>query len=302
VTSGGQDTHAALRRRGQVCMTLAALAWSIAGVMQRGLHVSTATQMAGRAFFAWIALTGVSVLEARRTGVSPVRFFRSIGRTGVILAVSMGTASACFVIALNHASVANVLFIQALAPFVAVVLSWVFLRERASRRTWIATAIAVGGVAVMVGGPHLGSAIGLAAASVMTFLFAVAIVITRHRRDVSMAPAVALSQLIVFVGAIGFAHVGTIRGSDLWRLVVLGLFQMGAGQLFFVIGARLLPASEAALITLLEVVLGPLWVWLGYRENPGAATLVGGAIVLVAVAYQATERAAPAGIDAVVVT
>jgi len=280
-------------------MTLAALAWSIAGVLQRGLHVSTATQMSGRAFFAWITLTGVSALEARRTGQSTWTFFRSIGPTGVVLAFAMGTASACFVIALNHSSVANVLFIQALAPFVAVVLSWVFLRERASRRTWIATAIAIVGVAVMVGGPHLGEAIGLVAALVMTVLFAIAIVITRHRRDVSMAPAVALSQFLVFAGSIGFAHIGAIHGSDLWRLVVLGVFQMGAGQLFFVIGARLLPASEAALISLLEVVLGPLWVWLAYSEDPGTATLIGGAIVLLAVAYQATERQAPADIVAV---
>ena len=280
-------------------MTLAALAWSIAGVLQRGLHVSTATQMSGRAFFACIALTSISTLEARRTRQSPWRFFRSMGRTGLLLACAMGTASACFVIALNHSSVANVLFIQALAPFVAVVLSWVFLRERASRRAWIATAIAVAGVAVMVGGPHLGAAVGLLFALLMTVLFAVAIVITRHRRDVSMAPAVALSQFLVFAGSIGFAHASTIRGPDLWRLVVLGLFQMGAGQLFFVIGARLLPASETALITLLEVVLGPVWVWLAYRENPGAATLIGGVIVLAAVAFQATERQATTDVVAV---
>ncbi len=72
------------------------------------------------------------------------------------------------------------------------------------------------------------------------------------------------------------------------------MFQTGLGQYFFVVGARLIPASQAALISLLEVVLGPLWVWIGYRENPGLATAIGGAVVLAAVVYQATD---PAGDD-----
>jgi drug/metabolite transporter, DME family len=62
--------------------------------------------------------------------------------------------------------------------------------------------------------------------------------------------------------------------------------QMGIGLALFTIGARLIPAAEVALITLLEVVLGPLWVWLFLSEEAGAATLVGGAIVIVAVALQ----------------
>jgi drug/metabolite transporter (DMT)-like permease len=52
-------------------------------------------------------------------------------------------------------------------------------------------------------------------------------------------------------------------------------------------GARLISAAEVALITLLEVVLGPLWVWFAYSERPSTATLVGGAVVVVAVALQA---------------
>jgi drug/metabolite transporter (DMT)-like permease len=52
------------------------------------------------------------------------------------------------------------------------------------------------------------------------------------------------------------------------------------------IGARMINAAEVALITLLEVVLGPLWVWIAFSESPDAATLVGGMVVLVAVIIQ----------------
>ncbi len=72
---------------------------------------------------------------------------------------------------------------------------------------------------------------------------------------------------------------------------MLGFGQIGLGLIFLSIGGRLIPAAEVALITLLEVVLGPLWAWIFVSESPPAATLMGGAIVLGAVVLQA--RAAP---------
>jgi RarD protein len=279
-----------VRLRGQLSIASAALAWSLAGVLQRGLHVTTATQIAGRAFFAALTLIAICLVEARRAGDGLWRFSRAIGWTGIAMAICMAGANASFVTALNHASVASVLFIQALAPFVAVVLARLFLGEVATRRTWVATIVAVGGVGVMVGDRASISWFGLAASVLMTVLFAVAIVLTRRSHHVSMTPAVVLTQLLVLVGSAGFASPGDVRIGDLWRLVVLGVFQMGLAQLLFVVGARLIPASETALLTLLEVVAGPLLVWLFYAENPGRPTLIGGLIVLAAVVYQTTER------------
>ena len=67
---------------------------------------------------------------------------------------------------------------------------------------------------------------------------------------------------------------------------------MGLGLAFLTIGARLIPAAEVALITLLEVVLGPLWVWLALSEQPSRATLLGGGVVIAAVALQAVDTPA----------
>ena len=206
------------------------------------------------------------------------------------MAVCLAGASGSFIIALNHASVASVLFLQTLSPFVAIVVSQLFFSERATRRTWTAMGIAVVGVAVMVGGPHIGSTYGLLFGLLMSFLFGLSIVLTRYARSVSMAPGSAPSQLLVFVVAIPFASISSITEGDLTRLVILGVFQMGLGQLCFVMGARLIDAGETGLITLLEVLLGPLWVWLFYRENPGVGTLIGGVILIGAVVYQTSAR------------
>ncbi len=277
------------RRRGQLAIAGAAVAWSTAGALQRELSTDTATQMAGRAFVAAVALSALAYAQAPGQAVRSVR---SIGRAGVGIAICMAGASGMFIVALNRTTVANVLLVQALSPFIAVLLAWVLLRETASRRTWLATAVALTGVGVMVGGPGSGSISGFVAAVIMTVLFAITIVVTRHRRDISMAPAVALSQIILFCVAVPFTHFGSLTRHDALVMVAMGIFQTGLGQTLFVVGARLITAAEVALITMLEVVLGPMWVWLFYNEHPGAATLLGGVVVLVAVVIQTTDTSA----------
>jgi len=128
----------------------------------------------------------------------------------------------------------------------------------------------------------------------MSTSFAATLVITRHQRAVSMAPATCLSQVVVLVAAAPFARPATAGARDLWLLVALGVGQIGLGLVFLTIGGRLIPAAEVALITLLEVVLGPLWVWAFLAERPGAGTLAGGAVVLAAVVIQAGRASGPA--------
>jgi len=272
-----------VRRRGQMYVALAALAWSSAGVLQRELSVDTATQVAGRAFVATFALF-VFVALTNRGRV--VKAFTSIGRAELAVAVCTAIASGTFIVALNHTTVANVLFMQAVAPIAAALIAWAALRESVSRRTGVAMAIALAGVGLMVGGPGNSPGLGLALSVVMTLSFAVSVVVTRHRRDISMGPAICLSQVLVLVVTAPFAHPATIGGQDLLLILALGVGQMALGLAFLTIGARLIPAAEVALITLLEVVLGPLWVWLALSEQPSTATLAGGVVVIAAVALQ----------------
>ncbi len=273
-----------VRRRGQVYVALAAVAWSSAGVLQRELTVDVPTQVAGRALFAMLALFAFVAVAERGSVVSA---FTSMGRAGLAVAFCTAIASGSFIIALNHTTVANVLFMQAVAPIAAAVIAWLALREPVSRRTAVAMLVALGGVGLMVGGPGGAHGLGLVLSVVMTLAFAVAVVITRHRRDISMAPAICLSQVIVLAVFAPFADAGSVDAHNLLVIVALGVGQMGLGLAFLTVGARLIPAAEVALITLLEVVLGPLWVWLAFSERPSTTTLIGGSIVLAAVALQA---------------
>jgi drug/metabolite transporter (DMT)-like permease len=276
------------RRRGRLFVALAAVAWSTAGLFQRELSVDVGAQLAGRALFAALGLLAyVGITERGRV----LQAFRAIGRGGIAIVGLLAVSSASFLVALNHAPVANVLFMQALAPIIAAALG-TLLGEPVSRRTWLAMAVALAGVAVMVGGPGSASWLGQGLSLLMAVSFAATLVITRHRREVSMAPATCLSQILVFAAAAPFAHVGGAGAKDATLLATLGIFQIGLGFVFLTIGGRLIPAGEVALITLLEIVLGPIWVWAILSEQPAAATLAGGAIVLAAVLLQAKSDGA----------
>jgi drug/metabolite transporter (DMT)-like permease len=114
------------------------------------------------------------------------------------------------------------------------------------------------------------------------------VVVIRGHRAISMVPATALSQLIVFAAVAPFASWGAVDGHAVLLLAIFGVVQMAGGLAFFTAAARLIPVTDLTLLVLLEVVLGPLWVWIAFAERPSAATLLGGCGVVAAVTLQAT--------------
>ena len=271
-------------------VALAAVAWSTAGVLQRQLTLDTTTQVFGRAAFAGAALLAyVAFVDRGRV----LEAFKTVGAAGVGVAVCVATASASFIAALNHSSVARVLFILAVAPVLAAVLARLVLAEPITRRSVVAMAVALAGVTVMLGAPGEGSVAGDSLAFVAALAFATMVVITRRRHDVSMAPATCLSQVILVLAFLPFADPGAIAHGDVGWLAALGIGQIGLGFALLTVGARLIPAAQVGLITLLEVVLGPVWVWLALDERPSTLTLVGGAIVIVAILIQTRATPAP---------
>src|SRR5690348_5992551 len=219
-----------VRLRGQAYMVAAALVWSTAGVLQRELSVGIATQVAGRAVFAALAvLVFVAWSERGRT----VRAFASMGIAELGVVVFTAASSGCFIVALNYTAVANVIFMQAVAPIAAALIAWVALGESVSRRSAVAMVVALVGTALMVGGPGGIRGLGLVLSVLMTLSFACLVVITRHRRDVSMAPALCLSQVLLVAIAAPFADPGEVGAHDVALLAALGIGQVGLGFVFF---------------------------------------------------------------------
>jgi drug/metabolite transporter (DMT)-like permease len=276
--------RAGARPLGSAYVALAALMWSLAGILQRQLHMSLPSQLAGRAIFAFLALL-VFIAVAERGQL--IRAFRAIGRPGLAIAALMAISSGAFITALNDTTVANVLIIQALVPLVSALLGRL-AGEPVHARTWAAMGVAAAGCAVMAGAPTRPGLAGLVFSLITTLTFSATIVITRRRAEVSMAPATCLSQVLVFAAFAPFAHASELSGTNLGYLALLGIAQMGLGLFFLSLGARLISAANVALISQLENVLGPLWVWLAGIEHPSALTIAGGIIVIAAVVIQVT--------------
>jgi drug/metabolite transporter (DMT)-like permease len=278
-------------RRGQLLVAAAAVAWSTAGPVQRAVGAPAPTQAAIRAGTAALAL--IAYLVVRRRG-GTLAAFRSVGLAGVGVGVGVAVASSTFILALGSTSLAHVLLFQAIAPFLAALFAWLVMRERVHLRTWIAMAGALAGVVIMIGGSLGGGGLrGDLLSLVMSTAFASVLVITRRHREISMTPATALGMLFAFVALAPFAHPSVLSALDWTMLAALGAGQIGLGMILFTAGARLIPAAQAGLITLLEVVLGPIWMWLIYRDRPDGLTLAGGAVILSAVLVHAVADLRP---------
>ena len=215
----------------------------------------------------------------QRRGI--VTLWRRGGRPVLAVAVCMAIASTSFIFSLAHTSVANTLILMSTGPYVAGLLGWLVLGERVALRTWVTMGVALVGVVVMVSSSYShGTLFGDTLAIVMAASFAVATVLVRRHPEIQMAPAAALATTITALVALPFAEPLATAPRDLALLAFFGVGQFGAGFLLFMAGARLIPVAESSLIGMLEVVLGPIWVWLVLNERPSAASFTGGALIL----------------------
>jgi drug/metabolite transporter (DMT)-like permease len=273
-------------RRGRLLVAAAAVCWSTGGLIARLVDTDPWTTVFWRGLFCAAFLVGVTALrEGRRTP----DVFLGMGATGLAMAVCFATASTCFIMALHRTSVANVLIIQSLSPFMAGLLGWAWMGERVAGRTWAAMGVALLGSAIMVSryfytAAAAGSLGGDLLAFTVALSFAAATVLLRRNRGVRMLPAAALAAALASLVASFAARPDSADAGDLLLLALFGSGQLGLGMILFTTGARRIPVAEAALIAVLESVLGPVWVWLAIGENPGLPSLVGGAIVLAALA------------------
>ena len=290
ITPSIHPESTAQHRRGLMFVFAAGVLWSTVGLGIRLIEDASVWQIL---FYRSISLTLLLYIVIRwRTGQDPFGLVRRAGLAGAIAALSLVFAYSGAIFSMQTTSVANAMLLFATAPFMAAVLGWIVLRERVRRATWVAVLIAIGGIAVMVSDQTgAGTVLGSLAALGSALGFACFTVALRAGKSVEMLPAVFLSGLfaLVMMGSIClFTGDGFILSRyDGGIALGMGVFQVGAGLVLFTLGSRSLPAAELALLSLAEVVLGPVWVWLFLGETVGLNTLIGGGILLAAIAGNA---------------
>ena len=273
-----------------------ALIFSTGGLFIRELDHPRAWQTVfWRSFAACISL-GLLIVWRERT--NPIRAVVQIGRPGWAVGAAFCASSIGMVVALTKTSVAVVLVIFALSPLAAAVMAWILIGERVRNYTWMAIAVTVAGVAFMVSGPGAGgSTSGALIALVIPLAFGYGTVMIRRHAEIAMAPAMLLSAAISSVVSLPFAHPFDITRHDLLLLLTFGFAQLGIGLALFSIGAARAPATDVALLSMLEPIVGPIWVWIFVSEYPGVPALIGGSAVFVALAAHTVYAASRTGAE-----
>ena len=210
----------------------------------------------------------------------------SIGWLGVVVSILTGLSTFLFVFALTNTSVASALFIVSTSPAFSAVFAWLLLKEHVPARTWATVAVVLVGITIIAWGtPRDGTnMIGNLAALAIALILATNFSLIRYFKGADMLPAVAIGGFLSALYALPFADSFSLSGQQWGYMLLLGgLFLPLAFSLMY-IGPRYIPAPEVSLLLLLEAVLSPILVWFVIGEQPDSATLIGGAIILVALA------------------
>ncbi len=189
-----------------------------------------------------------------------------------------------FVSANKLTTAANAILLQYTAPLYAAILGWIFLKEKASALDWVTIAVVVGGMALFfMDRLTLGGMQGNLVAIASGVFFAGAMVAFRAQKDGSSLESILLSHAITFAVSIPFLFSGWPSLAGWGGLAFLGVFQIGISSILLSYGVKHVTALQSLLISVLEPIFNPLWVFLVIGERPGPRALVGGAIILVAV-------------------
>jgi drug/metabolite transporter (DMT)-like permease len=208
--------------------------------------------------------------------------------------MSLVFAFAGGIYAIQTTTVANAMFLFASAPFFVALFGRLLLGERVRTATWVAMLAASLGITIMVAeGISAGHAAGNFAAIVSAFGFASFTIALRWRKLDDMLPSIMLSGVfaVAVAGTICWASGYTlaIPPHDVYIALAMGVLQLGVGLFVYTIGSKSVPAVELALLSMTEVLLGPLWVWIFLGETAGTFTLLGGAVLMAAIAGNAVS-------------
>jgi drug/metabolite transporter (DMT)-like permease len=217
----------------------------------------------------------------------------SLGREGCGYAIVSAAGTILYIIAIHKTSVADVAVIYATMPFLTATIAWLWLGHGIDILTLGASLLAVAGVVMTAGGASGSGPIGgQAVAGLMTLMYASQAIIMRNCRPLAVAPVVCLASFAAAMASLPFAHPLSTPPNEIVILAVSGIIYGAVGDLLFAYGTQMVPSVQAALLTTLDVPLSALFVWLVAGELPARLTVIGGAVILVAVfGHRGLDRA-----------
>ncbi len=262
-------------RAGRFYVAGAALLWSTGGLAIKLVPLESLGVVTWRC-----ALTVAFLVAVFRPSLE--RWKRASVETAVVYALMILT----FVTATKWTTAANAIFLQYTGPFYVLALGPWLLKEKFRKADAVAIAVALGGMSLFfVGRLESGHLAGNLMGVVSGVFFGLTVLLLRRDQSRDAMASVFLGNVIAGAIALPFAwgHLA-LDAKGFAVIAFLGIVQMGVAYILFVRGLSVVPAAEASLLGMLEPTFNPLWAFLGLGERPSGWALLGGGIVLAAVA------------------
>ncbi|AIF49956.1 DMT family transporter [Pelosinus sp. UFO1] len=254
-------------------LALTALLWSAGGVLIKWINWHPMSIAGGRSIIAalviWLAFRKESLSFSKPQWGGAVAYCACV---------------TLFVIATKLTTAANAILLQYTAPIYVALLSGWLLGEKATRRDWVTIFVVCFGMIFFFldkvsGGGLLGNL--CAVASGISFAFF--ILFMRMQKDGSPYGSVLIGNLFTFAISLFFWSGNSFESTNLISISLLGVFQLGIAYVLYSYAIRHVEALEATLITSIEPILNPIWVFLLIGEQPGFYSMAGGLIVMTAI-------------------
>ena len=267
-------------RTGIALVIISAVCFSTAGLFSKGIELSSWSIIFWRSLLSMFLVIGY--IAIRQGGKGVVGMIRTPFSNWKIAAVS-SAGTAAFIPAFKLTSIANVVLLYAMAPFLAALIAWIWIGERTGKAALMASTAAFSGAAVIVWGSLGGGDLrGDLFALFMTFCMAAMMVMYRLYESADGGHVMCLSSIMLMVLSAIFINPMDVTLNDLGLLTAFGAVH-AVSFITLAEGARRLPSAETALLGALETPLAPIWAWLIFAQIPAPPTFTGGAIILVAV-------------------
>jgi drug/metabolite transporter (DMT)-like permease len=263
----------------------AGLCFSSGGYFVRSVSIDSWEIIVLRCFFAAIA---VGLLFVVRERGRMVKSLRASALPSLVIGLFTGWAIIAYVLAMELTSVANVTAIMTTSTLIVALLARPFLGERVAAHTWFAMIGGLCGIVVMFSGSAgLGGLYGNLLAFSIAVSIAVQTLVARKFRDVQMEPAVLVAAVVAGLAALPMAWPLKASGHDVAMMAAFGVVQLAVPLTLYFYAARHLSAPTLIFVVLIDAVLAPIWVWLGFDEIPSRLAFIGAIIIVLSVSVNA---------------
>jgi len=208
-----------------------------------------------------------------------------IGLAGIFYVISFSICNITFIISIQNTNVANTLIMVAMAPMLSAILAAIFLKEPTNKETWVAIFVTFFSVTfIFYDSIQIGNIVGDLFGFVTALGLAINANLARFAKDRDLVPSAVIGKLVVAIFAFFFVENFGLVAADKIIVPLMCIMCVAIPFVLVTIAPRYISAPEVNLFFLLEVILGPIWVWLIIKEQPSVQTIIGGIVIIITIA------------------